>query len=122
MTKIKHKMMIEFSAVMAQDVNFYEIARKYLIKGLAKAAAEKFKEKILLEKAPQTFHENTILNMMVEDFKRRFKDENYCPQMKMEHNTKDINSIIVSAEFEESDDEFFYKWKNQFEEENVKNG
>ena len=41
MTKMKHKMIIEFSAVMAQDVNFYEIARKHLIKGLAKEAAKK---------------------------------------------------------------------------------
>lgn len=121
MTKMKRKMMIEFSAVMAQDVNFYEIARKHLIKGLAKEAAKKFKES-LLEKTPQTYYENTILSMVIEDFKQRFKDENYCPQMKMEHNPKDINSIIVSADFEESDNEFFYKWTNQYEEENVKNG
>lgn len=121
MTKRKHTMMIEFSAVMSQDVNFYEIARKHLIKGLAKEATEKYKEK-LAEKIPPTYYGKTILSMMIEDFKQRFKDENYCPQMKMEHNSKDINSIIVSADFEESDDEFFYKWTNQYEEENVKNG
>lgn len=122
MSKQKNIIAVGFSSIMAQDVNFYEIARKYLIKGLAKAAAKKFKDKILLERTPQTFNEKIIFNMMVEDFRKRFKDENCYPQMKMEHNPKDVNSIIVSAEFEESDDEFFYKWKNQFEEENVKNG
>lgn len=121
MTKIKHIMAVEFSAVMAQDVNFYEIARKYLIKGLAKEAVEKYKEK-LDEKIPPTYYGKTILSMMIEDFRKRFKDENCYPQMKMEHNSKDINSIIVSAEFEESEDEFFYKWSNKYEEENVKNG
>lgn len=121
MSKQKYTMMVELSAVMAQDVIFYEIARKHLIKGLAEKSVEKYKEK-LAEKIPPTYYGKTILSMMIEDFKRRFKDENYYPQMKMEYNSKDINSIIVSAEFEESEDEFFYKWSNKYEEENVKNG
>lgn len=123
MSKRKHTMAINFSSMMYYAKDFKDIARKELIKALAIKAANKFMEvnskKLNIEKGT---YEYQCLQSARQDFKERFKSENYFPYIGINSNTMVEGIIVVYAQYEESDDEFFYKWTNPYEEENVKNG